>query len=255
MHILLTNDDGIEAPGLLAIAQALKSNFRLTVIAPDRNWSACGHVKTLDRPLRIRNTELSDGTPALSTDGAPSDCVALALLGLIKEPIGLVVSGINPHANIGQDLTYSGTVMAAMEAVIAGVPGIALSLDKPNSGAQLSDFDVAAKIGASLVKQFLAIELPKDFFLNINIPNLIRKQIGGVAITRQGTRVYRDVLVERSDPLGRPYYWIGGDAPGGIDEPGTDYWALAQGYVSITPIHHDLTDYRSRNDLQTLKWG
>src|SRR5512137_511771 len=128
MHILLTNDDGVYAPGLLALAQEMKKIGKVTIVAPDRNWSASGHVKTMERPLRVKETHLADGTPALASDGAPSDCVALALLGLIEEKIDLVVSGINPNANIGHDLTYSGTVTAAMEASIAGIPGLAFSL-------------------------------------------------------------------------------------------------------------------------------
>ena len=252
MHILLTNDDGVNAPGLLAMVQALKADFQLTVLAPDRNWSASGHVKTLDRPLRVHNVELSDGTPALSSDGAPSDCVALALLGLVEEPIDMVISGINPHANLGQDVTYSGTVMAAMEAVIFGIPGIALSLDYPKGSARDDTFDVAAQIGASFVKQLLAKQLPKHVFLNINVPSLPLKEIRGVAITRQGTRVYRDVLVTRLDPIGRPYYWIGGDAPDGIPEPGTDFWALANNYVSVTPLSLDLTDRNTMAAIETF---
>src|SRR5512136_1296637 len=129
MHILVTNDDGVQAPGLLALAQEMRTLGKVTVFAPDHNWSASGHVKTMDRPLRVREIGLADGTPALMTDGAPSDCVALALLGLLPEKPNIVVSGINPSANIGHDVTYSGTVTAAMEAVINGVPGVAVSLD------------------------------------------------------------------------------------------------------------------------------
>ncbi|NTW13382.1 MAG: 5'/3'-nucleotidase SurE, partial [Anaerolineales bacterium] len=128
MHILVTNDDGVQAPGLLALVQEMRQLGKVTVFAPDKNWSASGHVKTMDRPLRVRETVLADGTPAFTSDGAPSDCVAIPLLGFVKEDIDLVVSGINPNANIGHDITYSGTVTAAMEAVIAGVRGIAISL-------------------------------------------------------------------------------------------------------------------------------
>jgi len=190
MHILLTNDDGVDAPGLLAMAVALRNDYRLTVLAPDRNWSACGHVKTLTRPLRVRETNLSDGTPALTTDGAPSDCVALALLGLIDP-----------------------------------------------------DFGPAAQVGASLIKQIIANHLSKEIFFSINIPYLPVDKISGVAITRQGTRVYRDVLEKRLDPLGQPYYWIGGEAPTGVPDSGTDFWALARGQVSITPLSLEMTDH------------
>src|SRR5919106_3422604 len=147
MHILVTNDDGVQAPGLLALAQAMRPLGQVTVCAPDRNWSASGHVKTLERPIRVTETVLADGTTAFASDGAPSDCVALPLLGFV-EKVDLVVSGINPFSNIGHDVTYSGTVTAAMEAVIAGVPGIAFSLasqDNPSQDAP-ADYGPAAHI-------------------------------------------------------------------------------------------------------------
>src|SRR5512137_312899 len=146
MHILVTNDDGVQAPGLLALAQSMRSLGKVTVFAPDRNWSASGHVKTMDRPLRAREIFLADGTLALATDGAPSDSVALALLGVVKEKIDLVVSGINPHENIGHDVTYSGTVTAAMEAVIGGVPGMAVSVHSPLDFHGTLDYSTAATV-------------------------------------------------------------------------------------------------------------
>jgi 5'-nucleotidase len=251
MHLLVTNDDGVDAPGLLALAQALRNDFKLSIIAPDRNWSACGHVKTLNRPLHVRKVKLSDGTPALSSDGAPSDCVALALLGLIDEPIDIVVSGINPFANLGQDLTYSGTVMAAMEAAIFGIPGIAFSLDRSSSLGDLQDFETAAQVGASIIKQISARHLSDGVFLNINIPNQPLNKIQGVSITRQGTRVYRDQLEMRPDSSGQTSYWIAGETPTGIIEPGTDFWALANDCVSITPLSLDLTDAEKISTVET----
>lgn len=242
MHILLTNDDGVQAPGLEALAKAFKALGQVTILAPDRNWSASGHVKTMHRPLRVRETQLADGTPALASDGAPSDCVALALLGLIEEPIDLVISGINPLANVGHDVTYSGTVTAAMEAAIAGVPGIAFSIDPPPDHEGQVVYDTAASLAAQIVKQVMSHSNGDQVLLNVNIPYGERDQIQGVAITRQGLRVYHDALDERIDPRGRPYYWIGGEAPGGVVEPGTDFWALAHQYVSITPLSLDLTD-------------
>src|SRR5512140_1310352 len=146
MHILVTNDDGVQAPGLLALATAMRSLGKVTVFAPDRNWSASGHVKTMERPLRAMEVKLADGTTALATDGAPSDSVALALLGLVKEKLDLVVSGINPHENIGHDVTYSGTVTAAMEAVIGGVPAIAVSLNTPDGFHGVLDSSTAARV-------------------------------------------------------------------------------------------------------------
>ena len=241
MHILLTNDDGVMAPGLLALAQSLRPLGQLTILAPDRNWSASGHVKTMHRPLRVWSTHLADGTPALTTDGAPSDCVALAVLGLVEEPLDMVISGINPLANLGHDVTYSGTVTAAMEAAISGLPGLAFSLDAPYELEGEPDFGPAARVAAHLVAQIARHGLPQGVLLNINIPYGPLDRMRGLKITRQGQRVYRDELVRRTDPRGRAYYWIGGDTPTGVAEPGTDFWALAEGYVSITPLQLDLT--------------
>ncbi len=241
MHILVTNDDGVHAPGLLALVQQLRDMGRLTVLAPHRNWSASGHVKTMHRPLRVWEVNLADGTPAYTTDGAPSDCVALATLGFIDESIDLVVSGINPAANLGHDVTYSGTVTAAMESAISGLPGVAVSLDLHRAADDPEDFASAARVAASVTRQAMADGLPDGVFLNVNVPDLAWNSLRGLSVTRQGQRVYRDALVRREDPRGRPYFWIGGEAPSGLTEPGTDIWALAEGYVSITPLHLDLT--------------
>lgn len=241
MHILITNDDGVQAPGLLALVQAFKDLGTVTVLAPDRNWSASGHAKTMHRPLRVRETRLADGTSALTTDGSPSDCVALAVLGLIQEPLDLVVSGINPLANVGHDLTYSGTVTAALEAGISGLPGFACSVDPGADHKGLIDYAPAAAIFRTVITQAMDQPRPGGLILNINVPLAPRDQIKGVAITRQGIRVYRDALVERVDPRGEKYYWIGGEAPTGIRGSGTDFWALANGYVSVTPLSLDLT--------------
>ena len=255
MHILVTNDDGVQAPGLLALAQELRKFARVTVFAPDRNWSASGHVKTLDRPLRGREEVLADGSPALSTDGAPSDSVALALLGVVKEKIDLVVSGINPHENIGHDVTYSGTVTAAMEAVISGVPGMAVSLHAPDDFHGSLDYSTAAAVGRRVSARLLAGGLPHGVFLNVNVPFLKEAEIKGFMITRQGLRVYRDALDPRIDPHGRPYYWIGGQSPTGVDEAGTDFGALKAGYVSITPLQLDLTALQALEEMKKWDWS
>ncbi len=254
MHILVTNDDGVQAPGLLALAQEMRKLGKVTVFAPDKNWSASGHVKTMDRPLRVRETLLVDGTPAFMSDGAPSDCVALPLLGLIEGKIDLVVSGINPNANVGHDVTYSGTVTAAMEAVIAGVKGIAVSLDSPESFKGKLDYSTAAIVARKVAKKIIKDGLPEGVVINLNVPYLEEKQIKGYMITRQGLRVYRDALDERVDPRGKPYYWIGGEAPTGVDEPGTDFGALRAGYVSITPLELDLTHYKAMDVLKKWKF-
>jgi 5'-nucleotidase len=252
MHILVTNDDGVQAPGLLALAQELRKLGKVTVFAPDRNWSASGHVKTMERPLRVIETLLADGTSAFASDGAPSDCVALPLLGFIEDDIDLVVSGINPYANIGHDITYSGTVTAAMEAVIAGVKGIAVSLNSPEGHKGSLDYSTAAVVARRVAEKVIENGLPKDVVLNVNVPYRKETELAGYMVTRQGLRVYRDELDSRIDPRGKPYFWIGGEAPTGVFEDGTDFGALEDGYVSITPLHLDLTSYKALDVLR--KW-
>ena len=252
MHILVTNDDGVHAPGLLALVQEMRKIGKVTVFAPDKNWSASGHVKTMDRPLRVKETTLADGTSAFTSDGAPSDCVAIPLLGFIQEDIDLVVSGINPNANIGHDITYSGTVTAAMEAVIAGVKGIAVSLHSPEGHKGPLDYSTAAIVGRRVAKKVMIDGAPDGVVLNVNVPYLKENELAGYMITRQGLRVYRDALDARIDPRGKPYFWIGGEAPTGVFEDGTDFGALEDGYVSITPLQLDLTNYKAMDALR--KW-
>jgi 5'-nucleotidase len=238
--ILVTNDDGIDSPGLSALARALLRVDDVCVIAPNRNWTAAGHTKTLDRPLRVTRIRLP-GTrlEAYSSDGSPSDCVALGFLGLAPERPRLVVSGINTGPNMGSDITYSGTVSAAMEGVVSGVPAIAISLADYFEW----DFAYAARFAARLAKRVLVAELDSDVLLNVNVPRGRRKEIRGVQVTRLGRREYKDELIRRQDPFGRDYYWIGGGPPGGTGEPGTDLHAVAAGYVSITPVQLDLTNH------------
>ena len=254
MHILVTNDDGINTRGLLALVQEMRKLGKATVLAPDRNWSASGHVKTLHRPLRVKEVRLEDESTGFATDGAPSDCVALALLGFVPEKIDLVVSGINPYANVGHDVTYSGTVTAAMEAVIGGVPGIAVSLDSKPDHKNRRDYGPAARIAKRVAQRVLEKGLPKNTLFNVNVPNLPEEQIKGIQITRQGLRVYLDELVVRDDPQGKPYYWIGGEFPSGVNEKGTDIGALNDGYASITPLELDLTAYNFQKELLTWEF-
>lgn len=251
-HILVTNDDGVTAPGLLTLAQEMQtlSDAKITILAPDHNWSASGHVKTLHRPLRVKPFPLPGPLTAYASDGAPSDCVALALLGYLEEPVDLVVSGINPYANIGHDVTYSGTVTAAMEAVIGGIPGLAVSLDTPEHASGETDYGPAARAAREIAARVLQEGLPKNTLLNVNVPFLPEAEIKGWQITRQGLRVYNDQLDRRTDPRGRPYFWIGGNAPSGVPDAGTDFGALTQGFISITPLQLDLTDYRTLASLR-----
>jgi 5'-nucleotidase len=252
--ILVTNDDGVNAPGLLALAQEMRKIANVLILAPDRNWSGSGHVKTLERPLRIKEVVLADGTSAFASDGAPSDCVALALLGFFDEKIDLVVSGINPMPNFGHDVTYSGTVTAAMEALIWETPGIAFSLGTNETHREPLSYFAAARIAHQIVEKAIERHLQSDYLLNVNIPYLPPEEIKGIRITRQGLRVYRDRLDRRMDPRGRPYFWIGGDAPTGVSEVGTDIGALSEGYVSINPIQLDLTMYTAIPALGNWDW-
>lgn len=254
MHFLVTNDDGVYAPGLLALVKELRKIGQVTVLAPDHNWSASGHVKTLTRPLRVKPFTLADGSQALSSDGAPSDCVALAVMGVVETHIDMVISGINPNANIGHDVTYSGTVTAAMEAAISGIPAVAVSLDAPEFFSGTLDYSTAAVIGRRVAATFMQYHLPDHSLLNVNVPYLKENELKGIRVSRQGQRIYRDELVRREDPRGRPYYWIGGEAPTGVVEPGTDFGDLAAGYVSVTPIQLDLTAYRLMGDMDKWNW-
>ncbi len=254
MHILVTNDDGVTAPGLLALAQQMRSLGDVTILAPEKNWSASGHVKTMHRPLRVKEVHLPDGSTAFASDGAPSDCVALALMGFIERKVDLVVSGINPNGNFGHDVTYSGTVTAAMEAIIQGIPGIAVSLDSPENHLGLLDYGPAARAACTVAANLLREGFPAGTVININVPYLPDGDIQGMMVTRQGSRVYRDLLDRREDPRGTPYYWIGGETPIGIPEDGTDYGAVKAGFVSITPLQLDLTAYHAMEALRRINW-
>ena len=252
-QILVTNDDGVLAPGLLALAQEMRNVGEVTILAPDRNWSGGGHVKTLDRALRVREFRLEDGSQAFASDGAPSDCVSLAVLGYFKEKFDLVVSGINVGANLGHDVTYSGTVTAAMEAVIAGIPGVAVSLEIPEGTIQPVDYSASTYAARVAVENVLAHGLPEDTLLNVNIPFLKKKELKGFRVTRQGLRVYHSRLDERIDPRNRPYYWIGGLPPHGVADHGTDIWAIENKLISVTPLNLDITDHRLIEDLKRWK--
>jgi len=249
MRILVTNDDGIDSQGLIALKKAVSTVGEVLVIAPSHNWSAAGHTKTMHKPLRVAKVTLADGTLGYSCDGTPSDCVALSMLGFGGDRPSLVVSGINKGANLGGDVTYSGTVAAAMESVVNGVPGIAFSLASYQEWA----FDAAAEFAARLVAEVLHRGLAPDVLLNVNVPHASGSEIRGVQVTRLGKRIYRDRLIERLDPFGRSYYWIGGDEPTGDAEEGTDIWAIANNYISVTPIKMDLTNYALLDQLKGWK--
>lgn len=248
--ILLTNDDGVRAPGLMALKRAVAPLGEIMVLAPDRNWSAAGHTKTLHRPMSLVSMELEDGSPAYGTDGAPSDCVAMATLGIAEQSVGLVISGVNHGPNLGSDVTYSGTVAAAMEGYLAGIPSIAVSLDVYDG--TRAHYDTAAHFAARLASQLLRQPLSAPLILNVNVPNLPAGQITGMRITRLGKRLYRDVLEKQTNPSGSATYSIGGDRPTGLAETGTDIAALSEKCVSVTPLHLDLTAHNHVPELE--KW-
>jgi len=245
MDILVTNDDGIHAAGLRALAEALRPLGRVTVIAPDREQSAASHALTLHRPLRIKKVE--EGI--LSVDGTPTDCVLLGVHGFLRRMPGLVVSGINHGPNMGNDTSYSGTVAAAIEGTFLGIPSVAISLATWSE----ADFAPAAAVAHELVKLLLARGIHTGMCLNVNVPPIPRAEMKGVRVTRLGKRVYRDVIVEKTDPRGKLYYWIGGEDPTWEPDELSDFNAVNEGYVSVTPLSLELTDYKAVVEMEG--WG
>ncbi|HWO41463.1 MAG TPA: 5'/3'-nucleotidase SurE [Candidatus Eisenbacteria bacterium] len=237
MKILACNDDGIQSEGLLALEASLRTVGEVVTVAPDRVQSTMSHALTLHRPLRVHEV----GPARLAVDGTPTDCVKLALTGLLSERPDLVVSGINKGPNLGDDIIYSGTVSAAIEAALLGVPAIAVSLVT----FQNFDFRAAAEFTAVLVARVCERSgIPPETLLNVNVPPLPKEQLKGWQLTRMGKRHYAENIVERVDPRGGKYYWIGGDSLGFAEEPGTDCMAVHEGYISVTPLQVDLTNYR-----------
>ena len=249
-RILVTNDDGVESRGLLALKQALDPMGDVTVVAPDTNQSAVGHQKTLMRPLRVRERTLGDGSIAYSVDGSPTDAVSLAFLGYFGYGFDLVASGINYGANLGDDITYSGTVSAAMEAVINNCPAFAISQEY----FEHPDFALAARAATTVARNILEHGLSPGELINVNVPAVPLDAFDGVEVTRLGKRVYQDQLIQRVDPRGIPYFWIGGPPPSGLAVPGTDFHAVINRRIAVTPIHLDLTGRRLLRRLRTWDW-
>jgi 5'-nucleotidase len=245
MRILVSNDDGIESPGIQALAEALQSLGEVFIVAPDREQSAASHAISLHRPLRLHRVRERQW----AVDGTPTDCVYLAMNHILKDTLPeMVVSGINRGSNLADDVTYSGTVAAAMEGALFGVPAIAFSLA---TRTRKWDFAPAAAFARKLVETVIARPLPRGALLNVNIPDGAPT---GFAITRLGKRSYGQVVAERRDPRGRAYYWIGGDEQGHEDIPGSDCNAVYdEGKVSITPLHLDLTHTRLLEELHGLE--
>src|SRR5881397_1177537 len=240
--VVLTNDDGVHAPGLAALERALAELGDVYVLAPEREQSACGHALTLHRPLR----PVQLGERRFAVNGTPSDCVNLAVLGFLPAPPVLVVSGVNHGSNLGDDVTYSGTVAAAMEGTLLGVPSIAVSL------VDGGDFEVAARVARLVAMRVLVGGLPGQTLLNVNVP---AQPPRGIRLTRLGHRVYSDKIVEQADPRGRSHYWIGGGEARWDDLDGTDMGAVHEGFISLTPLHLDLTNHRALVPLDDWSAG
>jgi 5'-nucleotidase len=237
MLILCTNDDGYRATGLRVLADAARALGQVEIIAPDREQSACSHSLTMHNPLRAHR---HDETTRF-VDGTPTDCVALAVGALLEQRPDVVLSGINHGPNMGEDVLYSGTVAGAMEATILGIPAIAFSYTGRDPAAIPAYGPLLSRLIPKLVSQG---EFPAETLLNVNLPPVDPSEVKGVQVTRLGRRIYSDSLTRRTDPAGREYFWIGGGGVEWRQEEGTDFWAINQGYISVTPLHLDLTNYK-----------
>ena len=242
--ILVTNDDGVYSPGIQILAKRLKELDEVVIVAPDRERSAAGHSMTLHRPLLIE--QVKEGI--YSVNGTPTDCVNIAVKGLLSGVPRLVVSGINKGPNLGDDVTYSGTVAGAIEARILGIPSFAVSLSARSDFL----FTTGADVSVQVARMILEKGMSNGTLLNVNVPNVETAEIRGTAITRLGKRIYHQMTVERVDPRGKKYYWIGGGEPEWEREEGTDFDAVGKNLVSITPLHLDLTDYASFEKLNPV---
>lgn len=248
MKILLTNDDGIFSEGIQALRQELSKIAKVVVIAPDRERSAVGHSLTLHKPLRIIPIIIKNENFGYAVNGTPTDCVVLGLKDIFKKKPDLIVSGINRGANLGGDLTYSGTVSAAMEGAVHKIPSFAISI----ASRRVKDFSFAARFAVHLAKIVLKNGMPHFSFLNVNVPNIRENEIKGVEITQQSKQCYIGTLEKRRDPRDKYYYWIGGSFPKDKAKKGTDVYAIINNKISITPVQLDLTDYKLYKKIK--KW-
>jgi len=246
MLILATNDDGVYSPGLSILARAMRELGEVVVVAPDKEQSAVAHSLTLHRPLLLE--EIMDGV--YSCNGTPTDCVHIAVNGLLDKRPDLVVSGINKGGNLGDDITYSGTVSAALEAAIMGIPAIAFSM----VARQDFKFQSAAAFAVRLASHCIERGMKPDTLLNVNVPNLVPEEIAGARLTRQGRRVYGGTVLERIDPRGKKYYWIGGETDNWVPDELSDHHAVRTGYISVTPLKFDLTDHDALDTASDWEW-
>ncbi len=245
--ILVSNDDGIDAPGIYALAQELKKIGNVTVVAPDEQRSAVGHAITMNYPLRLKKFCKNGKFFGYAVDGTPADCVKLAASKVLNKKPDLLVSGINHGSNTAINIIYSGTVSAATEGTIIGIPSIAVSLTTYDK----ADFRYAAKFSRQLASYILKHSIPKDTLLNVNIPHLKEKEIQGIRITRQGKSRWDDTFDVRRDPNNKEYFWLTGKLDVVDSSEDTDLISIFQKYVSVTPIHFDLTDYRALAEIKT----
>ncbi len=250
MNILLTNDDGIHAEGLWALEKALSGEHRTTVVAPDMQRSAVGHSITLIHPLRVDRIQTNGGW-GHAVSGTPADCVKLGVLEILESRPDMVVSGINPGPNVGVNLNYSGTVSAAKEAALMGIPAIAVS-QNPNPD---NEYSVAAHFVGILIARIMENGLPSGTFLNVNVPACPRDQIEGIRITRQGISRLKEIFYRRTDPRKQTYYWQGAETQIFDQDPDTDGAVLCTNYISVTPVQCDMTDYRAMEDLKSWDIG
>jgi 5'-nucleotidase len=248
MKILLCNDDGIEAKGLKVLADTLKSSADLFIVAPDTERSAVGHAITIIDPLKVKEHFHNDELFGYAVSGTPADCVKLALCSLMDEKPDLIISGINQGANLGTDIIYSGTVSAATEGTLLGIPSVAVSV---NSYERTARFDTAAAVICELLDFLPDFSMPEGTLLNVNVPNIPRQDIGGYRITSQGKSKYVEDYVQRIDPRGNVYYWIDGSLVDIEEKDHADYRAIQDNCVSITPIHFDVTNYDYMHSIKS----
>ena len=242
MHLLLSNDDGFQAEGLRILARVLSDLASITIVAPNRNRSAASNSLTLERPLRA--VEFQPGW--YTVDGTPTDCVHLGITGLLEREPNMVVSGINAGANMGDDVIYSGTVAAAMEGRFLGLPAVAVSI----TSFQPDYIEDAAAVTRALVKQIIDKPFPEDVILNVNIPNVPREEMQGFATTRLGNRHKAEPAIMMHDPRGKPIFWVGAAGPEQDAGPGTDFHAINNNFISVTPLHVDLTRYNAMDAVK-----
>ena len=245
-RILIVNDDGIYSPGIQALSDAMATIGEVTIVAPDKEQSAKSHSITLTNPIRVKSVKLNNGLEGWAVDGTPVDCTKIALQVLLNQKPDLIISGINQGANLGYNLVYSGTISAAHEGAILGIPSAAISLDTLKG----KNFSGSKYVAITIAKHLLNHALPKGTMLNVNVPNIAKKDLKGFLITKQGNQIFKDNFEKRIDPRGHQYFWINGEMINHDSSIDYDGKAISSGYVSITPINYNITNEPFLNDLR-----